>query len=65
MKPKSVIITIIFTTITIFAFSEKLNIILGEYYPDVYDELRSERPYKKSFSHEESVNYPPSKDGGL
>jgi len=46
-------------------FSEKLNIILGEYYPDVYDELRSERPYKKSFSHEESVNYPPSKDGGL
>ncbi|WP_202695788.1 HD domain-containing phosphohydrolase [Petrotoga sp. 8T1HF07.NaAc.6.1] len=36
MKPKSVIITIIFTTITIFAFSEKLNIILGEYYPDVY-----------------------------
>jgi len=36
LKPKSVIITIIFTTITIFAFSEKLNIILGEYYPDVY-----------------------------
>ncbi|HBT51544.1 MAG TPA: hypothetical protein DEA49_05465, partial [Petrotoga sp.] len=36
MKPKNVIITIIFTTITIFAFSEKLNIILGEYYPVVY-----------------------------
>ncbi|KUK15005.1 MAG: PAS domain S-box [Petrotoga mobilis] len=36
LKPKNVIITIIFTTITIFAFSEKLNIILGEYYPVVY-----------------------------
>jgi len=65
LKVKNIIVTLIFINASIFAFSEKLNIILAEYYPDVYDELRSERPYKKSFSHEESVNYPPSKDGGL
>jgi len=65
LKAKNIIVTLIFVTMTIFALPEKLNIILGEYYPDAYDELRSERPYKKSFSHEESVNYPPSKDGGL
>ncbi|PNR90254.1 hypothetical protein HWHPT5561_00255 [Petrotoga sp. HWH.PT.55.6.1] len=65
MKSKKIIVTLIFMSASIFAFSEKLNIILGEYYPDSYDALRSERPYKKSFSHEESVNYPPSKDGGL
>jgi len=38
LKLKNIIITIIFITIIIFAFSEKLNIILGEYYPDVYIE---------------------------
>ncbi len=38
MKLKNIIITIIFITMIIFAFSEKLNIILGEYYPDVYIE---------------------------
>ncbi len=65
MKIKNIIVTISLIIMALTTFSEKLNIILGEYYPDVYDELRSERPYKKSFSHEESVNYPPSKDGGL
>jgi len=38
LKLKNIIITIIFITMIIFAFSEKLNIILGEYYPDAYIE---------------------------
>lgn len=36
LKIKKIIVMTIFITASIFAFSEKLNIILGEYYPDAH-----------------------------
>jgi len=38
LKIKKIIVMTIFISVSIFAVSEKLNIILGEYYPDVYIE---------------------------
>ncbi|PNR98281.1 metal-dependent phosphohydrolase [Petrotoga mexicana DSM 14811] len=36
MKAKNIIVSLVFLSASIFTFSEKLNIILAEYYPDVY-----------------------------
>ncbi|MGY4687444.1 HD domain-containing phosphohydrolase [Petrotoga sp. DB-2] len=38
MKIKNIIVTLIIISTSIFAFSKKLNIILAEYYPDIYIE---------------------------